>query len=65
MNNAKMVKVLEPLKAQELIKLGYKYTKEVMNGQEIHTFFLSEELMSYIHSNFSKKDFLLSNKLTF
>ena len=52
-------------KAQELINLGFKYTTETMNGKTVHSFFMSEELRNYINSNFSKQDFLLSNKLTF
>ena len=65
MENKNLIKVLNQDKAQELIKLGFKYTTETMNGKTIHSFFMSEELRKYINSNFSKQDFLLSNKLTF
>ena len=60
-----LIKVLNQEKAQELINLGFKYIMETMNGQKVHSFFMSEELRKYINSNFSKQDFLLSNKLTF
>lgn len=60
-----LIKVLNQDKAQELISLGFKYTIETMNGKKIHSFFISEEIMDYINSNFSKQEFLLSNKLTF
>ena len=60
-----LIKVLNQDKAQELINLGFKYTTEIMNGKTVHNFFMSEELKLYLDSNFSKKDFLLSNKLTF
>lgn len=59
------IKVLDQDKANELINLGFKYIVETMNRQKIHSFFMSEELKDYIDSHFSKKDFLLSNKLTF
>lgn len=65
MDNKNLIKVLNQDKAQELISLGYKYTTETMNGKKVHSFFMSEELRKYINSNFSKQDFLLSNKLTF
>lgn len=65
MDNKNLIKVLNQDKAQELISLGFKYTIETMNGKKVHSFFMSEELRKYINSNFSKQDFLLSNKLTF
>ena len=65
MENKNFIKVLNQDKAQELINLGFKYTRETMNGKTIHSCFMSEELRKYINSNFSKQDFLLSNKLTF
>lgn len=65
MENKNLIKVLNQDKAQELINLGFKYTMETMNGKIVHSFFMSEELRNYINSNFSKQDFLLSNKLTF
>ena len=63
--NKNLIKVLNQDKANELINLGFKYTTETMNGSTIHSFFMSEELREHINKNFSKKDFLLSNKLTF
>lgn len=65
MENKNLIKVLDQDKAQELINLGFKYTIETMNGKKIHSFFMSEEIRKHINKNFSKKDFLLSNKLTF
>ena len=60
-----LIKVLNQDKAQELINLGFKYITETMNGEKIHSFFMSEELQNYVNSYFSMKDFLLSNKLPF
>ena len=65
MENKNFIKVLNQDKAQELINLGFKYTTETANGKTICSFFMSEELRKYININFSKQDFLLSNKLTF
>lgn len=65
MDNKNLIKVLNQDKAQELISLGFKYTTETMNGKKVHSFFMSEELRKCVNSNFSKQDFLLSNKLTF
>lgn len=65
MENKNLIKVLNQEKAQELINLGFNHVKETVNGTTIYSFFMSEELRKYINSNFSKHDFLLSNKLTF
>lgn len=65
MENKNLIKVLNQEKAQELINLGFNHVKETVNGTTIYSFFMSEELRKYINSNFSKQDFLLSNKLTF
>lgn len=65
MENKNLIKVLNQDKAQELISLGFNHVKETVNGTTICSFFMSEELRKYINSNFSKQDFLLSNKLTF
>lgn len=63
--NKNLIKVLDQDKANQLIALGFKYTTETMNGSTIYSFFVSEELLSYINKNFDKRDFLLSNKMTF
>lgn len=60
-----LIKVLNQDKAQTLINLGFKYIKETMNQQTVHSFFVSEELLKYVNQNFDKHDFLLANKMTF
>ena len=60
-----LIKVLNQDKAQMLINLGFKYIKETMNQQTVHSFFVSEELLKYVNQNFDKRDFLLTNKMTF
>lgn len=61
----KLIKVLNQDKAQMLINLGFKYIKETMNQQTVHSFFMSEELLKYVNQNLDKHDFLLTNKMTF
>ena len=65
MENKNFIKVLNQDKANQLIIKGFKYTTETMNGKTIHSFFVSEELLSYVNKNFDKRDFFLSNKMTF
>ena len=65
MENKNLIKVLNQDKAQELINIGFNHVKETEVENVTYCFFMSEELRKYINSNFSKQDFLLSNKLTF
>ncbi|MBQ0036417.1 MAG: hypothetical protein KBT35_05825 [Firmicutes bacterium] len=60
-----LIKVLNPNKAEELAKLGFKYNEERCGDVILYTFFNSEELMKYIHKNFGNNDFLLTNKMNF
>ena len=60
-----LIKVLNQDKAQMLINLGFKYIKETMNQQTVHSCFVSEELLKYVNQNLDKHDFLLTNKMTF
>jgi len=61
----KLIKVLNPDKANELINLGFKYTLESINNQTVYAFFVSKELTDYLHSNFDAKDFFYNNMLHF
>lgn len=61
----KLIKVFSQEKASTLASLGFKYITETMNGQKVHSFFVSEDLMKYIIENFNKNDYLLTNKMTF
>jgi hypothetical protein len=60
-----MIKVLNQEKANQLAILGFKYVLETVNGESVCSFFMSEKIMDYINSNFDKKDFFLTNKITF
>ena len=35
-----LIKVLNQDKAQEIINIGFKYTKETMKGKKINSFFM-------------------------
>ena len=66
MENKNFIKGLNQDKANQLIIKGFKYITETVNGnQTIYSFFVSEELLSYVNKNFDKRDFFLSNKMTF
>ena len=66
MENKNLIKVLNQDKANQLIIKGFKYITETVNeNQTIYSFFVSEELLSYVNKNFDKRDFFLSNKMTF
>jgi len=60
-----LIKVFDSKKAEELANLGFRYTLDSINGQSIYAFFVSEELLKYINSNFDSKDFFLDNMLHF
>jgi hypothetical protein len=60
-----LIKVFDSKKAKELVDLGFRYTLDSINGQSIYAFFVSEELLKYINSNFDSKDFFLDNMLHF
>lgn len=60
-----LIKVFDSKKAEELANLGFRYTLDSINGQSIYAFFVSEELLKYIDSNFDSKDFFLDNMLHF
>ncbi len=61
----KLIKVFDSKKAQELADLGFRYTLDSINGQSVYAFFICEDLLKYINSNFDSKDFFLDNMLHF
>lgn len=60
-----LIKVFDPNKAEQLAKLGFRYTLERINNQTVYAFFVSEELLEYINSNFDSKDYFINNTLHF
>lgn len=61
----KLIKVFNSNKAEELRKLGFEYMIEDMGDIKAYVFCVSEELLSYLQSNFEQKDFFLDNTLRF
>lgn len=64
-NKQNLIKVFNPQKATELADMGFRYTLDSVNGQSIYAFFVSEELMTYLNSNFEANDFFYDNMLRF
>lgn len=65
MMNVNLIKIFKPDKAEELAKLGFRYTLDRMNNQIVYAFFVSEKLLKYINSNFDSKDYFMNNTLHF
>lgn len=65
MKNVNLVKVLNPIKAKQLEDLGFKYTLEKFNGDDLFVFQITEELVKQIQSTFSKNDFFIDKTMNF
>jgi len=61
----KLIKIFDSKKADELSKIGFKYMLENMGNNQAYVFCVSEELLSYLQSNFDSSSFLLENTLRF
>jgi hypothetical protein len=61
----KLIKILNPNKANYLINLGFIYTKEQINNQDIYVFVNSPEILKLIQNNFEKCDFFFEKTLYF
>lgn len=60
-----LLKVLNPDKSQELIKSGFKYTTEYLNGKRICVFMMSDDLIKFVHKSFAKKDYFIDKTMNF
>ena len=60
-----LIKVFDSNKAKQLADLGFRYTLDRINNQEVYAFFVSKELTDYLNSNFDAKDYLMNNTLHF
>jgi len=61
----KLIKVLNPDKAEQLKQLGFNYILDSINGQSVYAFCITEELLHHLHNNFDANDFFLDNTLRF
>ena len=60
-----LIKVFDSNKANKLADLGFRYTLDRINNQEVYAFFVSKELIDYLNSNFDAKDYFMNNTLHF
>lgn len=59
------VLLLDQVKADTLLSLGFKYTKRKIDGKEAFVFIQTNELMKSLSSNFEQSDFFMSNTVKF
>lgn len=64
-NQRNLIKVFNPKKSNELADMGFKYILDSVNGQSVYAFFVSDELLEYVNSNFGANDFFNDNMLRF
>lgn len=57
--------IFDQKKAEFLSTLGFKYIFDSVNGNKVHAFLFSEELLKYVNTHFSNNDFLLNKGLRF
>lgn len=60
-----LIKVLNPETAKELAGLGFSYIKEQINKQDVYIFQGTPELIAHMSKNYSNKDYIKENKLSF
>lgn len=60
-----LIKVFDLEKAKILADLGFEYIHDSINNQQVYAFFASEELLSYLTSNFAAEEYVINNMLHF
>lgn len=60
-----LIKIFDPDKASQLIDLGFEYIHDSINNQQVYAFFVSDELMNFLNSNFDANDYAINNMLHF
>ena len=60
-----LIKILNPDKADELTKLGFKYTKEKIKDKTCYVFVETKDLMKQLNTSFSKNDFFIDKTMNF
>ncbi len=61
----KFIKVLNPDKANELAKYGFKYTTETFEGKTLYVFPITNEIVKHMQNSFSSKDFFIDKTMNF
>ena len=59
------VLILDQVKADTLLSLGFKYTKRNIDNKEVFVFIQTNELMQELNSNFEKGSFFMQKNLCF
>lgn len=60
-----LVKILNTDKANKLVALGFKYTKEKIEDKTCYVFVQTDGLMKQLNSSFSKNDFFIDKTMNF
>lgn len=61
----KLIKMINPNKANQLAALGFSYITEQINNQKVFVFEATADIEKYLQSNFDKNDFIMESKLRF
>lgn len=59
------VLILDQVKADTLLSLGFKYTKRNLDNKEVFVFIQTNELMKSLSSSFERSDFFISKTAKF
>lgn len=61
------IKVVEPKAQEELLALGFTYTKTEINGKTVYAFADTDELQKYLSQRYSDEEwyYIKSNRLFF
>ena len=60
-----LIKILDSNKANELTKLGFKYTKEKIDDKTCYVFVETNDLIKQLNTSFSKNDFFIDKTMNF
>lgn len=61
------IKVVEPKAQEELLALGFTYTKTEINGKTVYAFADTDELQKYLSQRYSDEEwyYIKNNRLFF
>lgn len=60
-----LIKILDPVKAEQLALAGFNYIKEFLGNKEIYSFVQTDDLMKQVNSTFSKNEYFIDNTMNF
>ena len=60
-----LIKVVNPIKAEELRQMGFSYMLENSGEKIFYVFTPTDELLSHVKNTFSKEDYLCEKRLRF